>query len=36
MSNTAAVIEMPAEDLDAWFDQRFEEKMTSSQRLRSG
>jgi peroxiredoxin family protein len=27
MSNIASVIDMPAKDLDAWFDRRFEEKM---------
>ncbi len=27
MSNTASAIEMPTNDLDTWFDQRFEEKM---------
>ena len=27
MSNTASAIEMPPKDLDAWFDQRFEQKM---------
>ncbi len=27
MNSTAPVIEMPPEDLDSWFDQRFEEKM---------
>ena len=27
MSNTAAFVEMPAKDLDSWFDRRFEEKM---------
>ena len=27
MSNIASVIDMPPKDLDAWFDQRFEQKM---------
>lgn len=27
MNNTAPIVEMPAENLDSWFDQRFEEKM---------
>ena len=27
MSNTASAIEMPTNELDTWFDQRFEEKM---------
>lgn len=27
MSSTAPIVEMPAQDLNSWFDQRFEEKM---------
>ena len=27
MSNTAAITDLPVQDLDAWFDRRFEEKM---------
>lgn len=27
MSNTASLIDIPTEDLNSWFDQRFEEKM---------